>query len=195
MKGLNERQLEELKRDSITKKAMKETGLTFDEMMAVQLVVPSQDTPPDELFTLWPICWSGQLDPGHTRWLQKFAVLRWYISGEAGAPGNELLRQAAGMAADNARKDIAYQEKPSRETGLNNKAKTSQEAKKIIQDEAKAIWKNDTQNESRTGYVAKTLHKDVERLTGTQYAETTVAKWVREVAPDYASLPGAEKKS
>lgn len=82
-----------------------------------------------------------------------------------------------------------------RERELSRKAKTFREAKKIIQREANEIWRNDTGKESRTGYVAKILHEDVERLTGTQYAKTTVAKWVREVAPDYASLPGAEKKS
>lgn len=94
MNNLNSVQLETLKQEPITKQAMKETGLTFDEMMAVKLTVPDED-----VFTRasWSIGWSGKLDPYHIAPLQKFAILRWYYSAEAGAPGNEQLRQAASM--------------------------------------------------------------------------------------------------
>jgi len=94
MTQLNDIQLKALKQERITKQAMKETGLTFDEMMAVKLTVPDED-----VFTraCWSIGWNGKLDPYHIAPIQKFAILRWYYSAEASAPGNEQLRQAASM--------------------------------------------------------------------------------------------------
>jgi len=60
VKGLNEMQLEVLKQEPITNQAIKETGLAFDEMMAVQLTVPDEDV---FIRGGWCVGWNGKHHP------------------------------------------------------------------------------------------------------------------------------------
>lgn len=142
MKGLNEMQLEALKQEPVTKQALKETGLAFDEMMAVKLTVPDED-----VFTRagWCIGWTGRLDPNHIDALQKFAILRWYYSDDASKPGNEQRRQAAGIFVHTAtlgtyaNDGSAFQQ--GRKTGAEetNKIKKRKAAENVKQ--AAKIWR------------------------------------------------------
>jgi|GEM_PF-5879640 len=132
MNNLNSVQLETLKQEPITKQAMKETGLTFDEMMAVKLTVPDED-----VFTRasWSIGWNGKLDPYHIAPLQKFAILRWYYSAEAGAPGNEQQRQAASMFVHTATLGTYADDGNAVQGGRSSGGKTTGEEKKARQDD------------------------------------------------------------
>lgn len=79
-----------LLREPITQQAMKDTGLTLEQMMAVRLSVPDSDPSNRGGWTI-----SGFSDPAHIPALVDFAILRWFYSSESNEPGNEEWKQAA----------------------------------------------------------------------------------------------------
>ena len=141
MNGLNERQLEVLQQEPITKQAMKETGLTFDELMKVRLTL-SED--PLHIGSSL-LCWTGAKVRDHIRSVVDFAILRWFYSPESHLPEFERWREAAsqhvhmatlGTFADDGNAVQRGREKGAAET---NRKKDAETSKKI--EKAAKIWR------------------------------------------------------
>jgi len=81
-----------------------------------------------------------------------------------------------------------------REKPLAEKARTLQSAKTSIQAHALELFRNDTEEELKTGYVVKLLHDMANSQSGRSLNVTTVRNWVSEVAPDYAKKGGRPRK-
>lgn len=91
MNDLDEKRLELLERNLITQQAMKETGLTFDQIMKFELTL--SDDPSYIGASL--LSWTGTLANEHISPLVDFAILRWFYSAEARLPEFEKWSEAA----------------------------------------------------------------------------------------------------
>lgn len=113
MNELGEMQLEQLKRELLTKRAMKETGLTFDELMKVRLTL-SED--PLHIGSSL-LCWTGAKVRDHIRSVADFAILRWFYSPEARLPEFERWSEAASAHILSAERGIGADRDQRRQIG------------------------------------------------------------------------------
>lgn len=77
---------------------------------------------------------------------------------------------------------------------LELKAQKSRSVKQQVQEEAKALFDADSDEELRTGYVSQLLEDTACSLAGKNLTPAIIRKWVSEIAPEYAKKPGAPKK-
>lgn len=82
-----------------------------------------------------------------------------------------------------------------RQRNFELKAQKSRSVKEQIQDEAKALFEADTDEELRTGYVSQLLEDQAGELAGRNLTPATVRGWIREIAPEYAKKGGRPKNT